>query len=216
MLKKLGFRMAVRRRELTLAGVFAVTALIGSLPLPACAAGSVESAFDTIKGMAGEWTGKDDDGQPAVCTYEVSSGGTIVIEKLTPGNHPCMTTVYHRDKDSLMMTHYCNMNNQPRMRLKNFDADKRSLKFDFVDITNLQNEKDGYIRDLNISMPDKQHLEQDWTFLKDGKEAHALFHFERKTGDGKSNSIDSSTRSGSASNGAPEGTTADCCEPKKK
>lgn len=174
-------RIKVSRKS-RLVGLLAAASIISSLA-PAGAGTTAESAFDAIKSMAGEWKGKTDDGEDAVATYEVSSGGTIVIEKLTPGTHPCMTTVYHRDKDTLMMTHYCNMDNQPRMRMKSFDAGKNSLSFDFIDITNLQNEKAGYIQKLTLSMPDKQHLEQDWTFTKDGKESHALFHFQRKAAD---------------------------------
>ena len=166
-------------RKSRLIGALSAAILLGCLA-PALAGTTAESAFDTLKGLAGEWKGKSEDGEAVILTYEVSSGGTIVIEKLAPGTHPCMTTVYHRDKDTLMMTHYCNMDNQPRMRMKSFDAAKNSMFFDFIDITNLNNEKEGYIQKLLLSIPDKQHLDQDWTFTKDGKESHAIFHFERK------------------------------------
>ncbi len=155
-------------------------ALQANLCLPASSAANGQSAFDALKALEGDWSGKDDDGQPAVANYEVSSGGTIVIEKLTPGKHPCMTSVYHRDKDSLMMTHYCNMDNQPRMRLSAYDAEKGTMQFEFVDITNLKNDKEGHINGLKISMPDKNHLEHDWTFSQEGKQAHAVFIFQRK------------------------------------
>jgi len=169
-------RYSVRRVLSILSAVYLMVAAA-----PALAGTNAENAFDWLKSIAGEWQGKSEDGESTIATYEVSSGGTIVIEKLSPGTHPCMTSVYHKDKDSVMMTHYCNMDNQPRMRMKSFDAAKNSISFDFVDITNLQNEKDAYIQKVTLSMPDKQHLEQDWTCLRDGKESHAIFKFERKS-----------------------------------
>lgn len=141
---------------------------------------SGESAFNSLKALSGSWMGKDEDGQPITATYEVSSGGTIVVETLKPGIHPPMMTVYYRDGDGLMMTHYCNMNNQPRMRLQKFDPSTQMLDFDFVDITNLKNDRDGHIRKLTMSINDSSHMKHDWTYRSDGKEAHAVFVFERE------------------------------------
>lgn len=142
-------------------------------------------AMDRVKELAGSWVGKDDDGQDAFLTYLVTSGGTSVLETLTPGVHPPMLTVYHEDGDSVMATHYCNMNNQPRMRLKDFDPAAGKMFFDFVDITNLKSPESGHIRDLTIKMPDKNHLVQEWTYTDNGKRAQAVFKFERKSADSK-------------------------------
>ena len=143
--------------------------------------GSGETAFDTMKKLSGAWAGKDEDNQPVTANYEISSGGTIVIEKLQTGTYPCMTSVYYRDGDSLMMTHYCNMNNQPRLRLKNHDQEKKVIDFDFVDITNLKSPKDGHIKKLSLSLPDGTHMVQDWSFNQGegNPDAHAIFKLER-------------------------------------
>lgn len=171
----------VRQSSIAIA-LASVVALASALPIFASGSDSSTSgdaAFETIKKLAGSWTGKDEDNQPVTCTYEVSSGGTIVIEKLQTGTHPCMTSVYHRDGETMMMTHYCNMNNQPRLRLKALNPEKKTIDFDFVDITNLKSPKDGYIKSLSISLPDDAHMVHDWSFNQDGKEAHAIFTLER-------------------------------------
>ncbi len=164
-------------QAVAICAVLAMTMSSPSVALDANSSG--ETAFETIKKLAGNWTGKDDDNQPVTCNYEVSSGGTIVIEKLQTGTHPCMTSVYHRDGDTMMMTHYCNMNNQPRLRLKALSPERKTIDFDFVDITNLKSPKDGHIKSLSISLPDDTHMVHDWSFDQDGKEAHAIFTFER-------------------------------------
>lgn len=167
-------RISFLRAQLPLALLLGFT-----LVVPVSAASSGETAFEAVKKLSGSWTGKDEDKQPVTATYEVSSGGSIVIEKLQTGTYPCMTSVYHRDGDGMMMTHYCNMNNQPRMRLKSHDPEKRIIDFDFVDITNLKSPKQGHIRKLTISLADDDHMTHDWGFSQDGKEAHTVFTFER-------------------------------------
>lgn len=137
-------------------------------------------AMDRVKELAGSWVGKDEDGQDAFLSYVVTSGGTSVLETLTPGVHPPMLTVYHEDGDSIMATHYCNMNNQPRMRLKEFDAAAGKMFFDFVDITNLKSPEGGHIRDLTLTITDQKHLVQEWTYTNNGKSSKAIFRFERK------------------------------------
>ncbi|MDR4471533.1 MAG: hypothetical protein MRJ92_02410 [Nitrospira sp.] len=51
-------------------------------------------------------------------SYKIAlgSGGTTLTETLTPPDSPPMTTMYYSDGDQLMLTHYCSLNNQPRMR----------------------------------------------------------------------------------------------------
>ena len=136
-------------------------------------------AFERLKTLAGSWQGKDEDGQPASATYEVTSGGTVVMEKLTPGKEACMVTMFHLDGDKLMVTHYCARNNQPRMRVENYDPKSNSLEFTYVDATNLLKPEDGHMHGLTMKFPDKDHLIEDWNWKEGDQDAHAIFHFER-------------------------------------
>src|SRR5688572_30382566 len=63
-----------------------------------------------IKSLAGRWEGttfREREGtNPAVVTYEVTAGGSAVIERLFPGTAREMTTLYHDDSSGrLMATH---------------------------------------------------------------------------------------------------------------
>ncbi len=49
---------------------------------------------------------------------------------------PHSLTVYHRDKDALLATHYCPQGNQPRLKLVTGSNDD-TIRFDFMDATNL-------------------------------------------------------------------------------
>lgn len=138
-----------------------------------------DKAYDAIKSLAGNWTGKDEDNLSAKLSYEVISGGTAILERLTPGDYPPMLTVYHMDGSKVMMTHYCNANNQPRMRLAKFDEEKKRLEFDFVDVTNLKSPQSGYMKGLEMTISDKNHLIQVWTWNEKGKERKAVFKFNR-------------------------------------
>ena len=104
------------------------------LMLAASAAlGSSETAFETFKGFEGKWAIRS--GQktlPFEMTYQIGSKGSIVTEQF--GKE---LSVFYRDGQSLLMTHFCNAGNQPRLRLR---ENTQSGVFEFLmfDITNLQ------------------------------------------------------------------------------
>ena len=50
-------------------------------------------------------------------SYRVASGGSVVQETLFPGSPHEMISMYHLAGGQLVMTHYCAMGNQPRMKL---------------------------------------------------------------------------------------------------
>jgi len=97
------------------------------------AQGSSETAFETFKGFGGKWAIRS--GQktlPIEMTYESGSKASIVTERF--GKE---LSVFYRDGQSLLMTHFCNAGNQPRLRLKE-NTRPGVLEFQTFDITNLQ------------------------------------------------------------------------------
>jgi hypothetical protein len=100
--------------------------------LPA-ALGSSETAFETFKGFEGKWAIRS--GQktlPIEMTYESGSKGSIVTEQFSKE-----LSVFYRDGQSLLMTHFCNAGNQPRLRLRE-NTRPGVFEFQMFDITNLQ------------------------------------------------------------------------------
>ena len=87
-----------------------------------------------------------------------------------------MVTVYHRDVDQLMLTHYCHVGNQPRMRTKGVD-DFCELFFDFAGGTNLDPARDTHMHSLRMRFIDADHVHSEWQLYRDGKAA-AKYEFD--------------------------------------
>jgi hypothetical protein len=140
-------------------------------------------ALDRFKQLAGEWVGKGKHGDmehEMRVVYKVTAGGTAVIETIAPGSDHEMVTVIHPDGDTLLLTHYCMLGNQPHMKAMPKAGDSK-VAFEFVKATNLKSEKDMYMRSATFTFVDKDTLRTEWTNYKDGKEAgKAVFELKRK------------------------------------
>lgn len=110
-------------------------------------------------------------------TYELTSGGSALLETIRPPDEPAMVTVYHADAGRLMMTHYCSTGNQPRMRAEVGDRD---VTFDMVDVTNLADKSMPHMRRLVITFLDGHHIREEWTLRSDGKDQAVTFELERR------------------------------------
>jgi len=137
-------------------------------------------AFDKLKAMAGEWQGKASDGSERTVSYRLASGGSTIIETLKPKDEPEMISVYHRDGDSLVMTHYCSAGNQPRMRAEVPLGEVKTLDFKFADATNLKKQTDGHINHLTVTFQDKDHVTMVWTWRENGQNTALTINLERK------------------------------------
>ena len=138
------------------------------------------AAFDKLKSLVGEWEGKAAGGHTVQVSYHLVSGGSAVMETIKDGTEAGMITMYHLDGDALMMTHYCSIGNQPRMRAVPPAGEINSLKFNFVDVTNIAKNSAGRMQSLTITFQDKNHIKQEWTYSDGGKEETAVFSLERK------------------------------------
>lgn len=143
----------------------------------ASAATPAAAAFEKLKTLAGEWQTKDETDTPVTVNYKVVSGGSAVMEEMSHGG---MVTVYHMDGDRLMMTHYCEEKNQPRMRTEPIKAAGNTLKFSLIDVTNLAKPTDGHMKALEMTFKDADHFSAQWTYSKDRKDSPYTFNYERK------------------------------------
>ncbi len=135
-----------------------------------------------IKALAGEWILLDDEGKPTDdigTTFRVTAGGSAVLETLFPGTEDEMLTVYHQNGDRLMLTHYCKIGNQPRMRART-DTKADELVFEFVDGTNMSR-KDRAMRSGRFHFLGENRMRTEWKMIEDGKVLHtARFDLVRK------------------------------------
>src|SRR5258707_575053 len=127
--------------------------------------------LERLKKLAGTWVQADKDGQPTdqvVSVIKVTAAGSAVHETLFPGQPHEMVSVYHRDGADLVMTHFCALGNQPRMK-----ADPKSppnqIHFLFAGGTNLDPAKDMHMHEGTITFVDDDHIEWCGVAWKDGK-----------------------------------------------
>jgi hypothetical protein len=140
--------------------------------LGACAhADDKQPGLDKIKKLAGEWVALDDKGKPTdqvVSVFKITAGGSAVQETIFPGKGEEMVSVYHMDGKDLIMTHYCMLGNQPKMKLDP-KSKENQLKFDFAGGTNLDPAKDMHMHEGLITIIDDNHIEWSWAGYMDGK-----------------------------------------------
>ena len=130
------------------------------------------TAFEKLKQLEGKWVGEStSEGKtnPAEAIYEVSSAGTVVLEKLFPGTPHEMLTVYSENQGAVQMTHYCALKNQPVMKLeKSSDAD---FEFDFTPSPGINEAQDMHMHQLKIHMDGSDQITHAWTLYQAGQPA---------------------------------------------
>ena len=158
-------------------GIFLLALVVVSgLPVPASSETKAAPGFEKLKSLVGEWRGRDGEGKVVEVAYSLTAGNTAVMETLKMADGLSMVTIYHPHSEQLMMTHYCILNNQPRMQAS---RDDRSLTFSLVDATNLSSPSAPHMRKLVLSFPDKDHLKHEWTLRASGQDKTEVFNFER-------------------------------------
>ena len=118
-------------------------------------------AFEKMKSLAGTWLAADEDGKPTdqvISIIKVTAGGSAVHETLFPGQPQEMVSIYTADGKDLIMTHYCVLGNQPRMK-----ADPKSpenqIVFRFAGGTNLNPKKDKHMHEATLTIVGDDRIE---------------------------------------------------------
>jgi hypothetical protein len=130
-------------------------------PAPTKAPAVVNPAFEQLKKLAGTWVMADKDGKPTdqvVSVVKVTAGGSAVQETLFPGQQMEMLSVYHMDGPDLVMTHYCMLGNQPKMKADP-KSPKDQIKWQFAGGTNFDPAKDMHMHEGTVTIIDDDHIE---------------------------------------------------------
>lgn len=128
--------------------------------------------FEKLKKLEGIWTGtvtegdKTDSQQPTEVIYEVSSGGSAVVEKLFSGASEEMVSVYNDEKGELVMTHYCMLKNQPKLKLKS--AGENQIELEFTEANGVA-VTDPHMHALRITFEGPDAMKQEWYGYENGK-----------------------------------------------
>jgi hypothetical protein len=135
-----------------------------------------QKSFDLLKSMEGKWVGRDSQGEQIEVTFRMTAGGSALMSEIRGHGPENMITMFHMDGDRLLMTHYCGVGNQPRLKVVSVDA--KAVSFEFVDGTNI-GPGAGHMQYVTFSQPDANHHLEEWTFLDHGKNIKQLFTLER-------------------------------------
>jgi len=138
------------------------------------------TGFAQLKTLVGQWDGKTESGKPVRASYKLVSGGTALLESLTPADESEMVTLYSADGDHVAATHYCSTGNQPQMRTPPITGAVRELTFSFVSATNLPSPAAGHMHQLVLILENNDRLTQKWTWRENGSDKTEVFHFTRK------------------------------------
>src|SRR5262249_15112361 len=114
-----------------------------------------------------------------VNTYELTSGGTALMEKNFAGTPHEMVSMYHVQGNNVVMTHYCMIGNHPTLRLKKADA--KTWEFEMQGHEGLGSKDEPHMHALKVTWIDSNHIRQEWTsFEKGTKKETKSFEMTRK------------------------------------
>jgi hypothetical protein len=154
--------------------------------MPATAQTDAQKSFQQMKTLAGSWEGHVTtvpqqpgmEGKLMQTTFRVTSMGHTLMHEMTGSGRPDdPITMFVVDGDRLLLTHYCDGDNRPRMVGK-MSPDGKKVEFEFLDITgNLQY---GHMQHAVFTIIDENHHLEDWTYMEPGdKPVQAHFDLQR-------------------------------------
>jgi hypothetical protein len=139
--------------------------------------------FETLKKLVGDWVEVGKDGKPTnkvISSIRLTSAGTAIHETLLPGSNHEMVTMYFLDGDSLVLTHYCALGNQPHMRAEP-GKQANQIAFKFIGGTNLKNDNAHHMHSATLTILGPDHFKSEWVSHMDGKTCHQVsFDLVRK------------------------------------
>ena len=152
-----------------------------------------QKAFDKLKALAGPWEGKVTtlppqsgmgDAELAQVSMRVTSRGNALVHEMkgagatddpTQNDHP--VTMFYLDSDRLLLTHYCDAGNRPRMVART-SQDGKTVEFDFIDVSGGM--QYGHMHHAVFTLIDANHHTEDWTYMMPGdKPVQAHFDLTR-------------------------------------
>ncbi len=108
------------------------------------------------------------------------SNDSVLVESYVTASGKETMTVFHRDGASVMATHYCGQENQPRLKLDAKSSGAQSLTFTFKDATNLRSPSADHLTRLVVKFVDATHFDRIETYSANGKDETTTLHFVKR------------------------------------
>lgn len=139
-----------------------------------------QKAFDKLKTLAGTWSGPVTvdspppgwDNKPIWLSMRVTSRGNLLVHEMKQPGTPDdpkqddPVTTFYVEGDRLLLTHYCDAGNRPRMEAK-VSPDGKKIEFDFVDVSG--STQHGHMYHAAFTFIDADHHTEEWTFMMPGE-----------------------------------------------
>ena len=172
---------------------FALAVVLVGLSTAAFTQSNAEKSFDQMKTLAGDWQGpvtvvpplpEMSTDKPLHVSMRVTSRGNALVHEmqeagapLDPNRYDHPVTMFYLDDGRLILTHYCDAGNRPRMAGK-VSPDGKIVEFDFLDVAG--NTQYGHMQHAVFTIVDANHHTEDWTFMMPGdKPMHARMELTR-------------------------------------
>ena len=165
---------------------FVLPVLLLWLSAAALAQSDAQKSFDLLKTLAGSWEGivktspprAEVDGKQAQVWLRVTSMGNALMHEMKGEGRPDdPITMLYLDGDRLLLTHYCDAGNRPRMVAKS-SPDGKTVEFEFLDLAG--GTQYGHMHHAVFTAVDANHHSEDWTYMEPGDNpVHAHFDLQR-------------------------------------
>ena len=141
------------------------------LPAPPTNAG-----LEKMKKLAGTWLAADENGKPTdqvVSVIKVTAGGSAVHETLFPGQPHEMVSIYTAEGPDLILTHYCVLGNQPRMKADP-SSPPNQIVFRFAGGANLNPAKDKHMHEATRTIVSDDRIDLQGVAWENGAPAKEM------------------------------------------
>lgn len=172
---------------------FSTLAFVQPDSQPSAAMAPAQKSFDQMKTLAGEWEGAVsidppqhdmNNGKPIHISLRVTSRGNALVHEmqeagtpLDPKRYDHPVTMLYLDGGRLLLTHYCDAGNRPRM-VGNVSPDGKKVEFEFLDLAG--GTQYGHMDHAVFTAIDANHHVEDWTYMMPGdKPVHAHMDLQR-------------------------------------
>jgi hypothetical protein len=164
---------------------FLVPVVLMSLSTVAYAQTDAQKSFDKLKTLAGSWEGhvttvpptSELEGKTMQVSLRVTSMGNALMHEMKGTGRPDdPITMMYLDENRLLLTHYCDAGNRPRMTGK-LSADGKAVEFEFLDVAG--STQYGHMHHAMFTAVDENHHTEDWTFMVGDKPVRAHVELQR-------------------------------------
>jgi hypothetical protein len=139
---------------------------------------SAADAFAHLTRIVGTWRPENKPDSPIRIRFYLTARGTVLVESWEANGQPHSLTLYHRDGEGLLATHYCPQGNQPRLALAGGDV--TGIRFAFRDATDLQPATESHQHELWFDLSDPERPVRGETYhSKDGRGTPERMHLVR-------------------------------------